>query len=132
MIPITIGIAVLRYRLFDIDFVIRKTVVIAVVVAFIAFVYVAVVAGVGAVVGVRGSSRCSRQRRRPSWRWSSSLFVPERHLADRVVYGKRATPYEVMTSFGGQLAGTYASDDVLPRLARVLGEGWAQTERWSG
>ena len=28
-----------------------------------------------------------------------------------------------MTSFGGQLAGTYASDDVLPRLARVLGEG---------
>ena len=56
LIPITIGIAVLRYRLFDIDFVIRKTVVIAVVVAFIAFVYVAVVAGVGAVVGVRGAA----------------------------------------------------------------------------
>ena len=46
-----------------------------------------------------------------------------RRFADRVVYGKRATPYEVMTTFGGQLADTYSSDDVLPRLARVLGEG---------
>jgi signal transduction histidine kinase len=55
------------------------------------------------------------------------VFQPLRarahHLADRLVYGKRATPYEVMTTFGGQLAGTYSSDDVLPRLARVLGEG---------
>jgi signal transduction histidine kinase len=28
-----------------------------------------------------------------------------------------------MSTFGGQLAGTYASEDVLPRTARVLGEG---------
>ncbi|HEY6567148.1 MAG TPA: histidine kinase, partial [Actinomycetota bacterium] len=34
-----------------------------------------------------------------------------------------ATPYEVMSTFGDQLAGTYAADDVLPRTARVLAEG---------
>jgi signal transduction histidine kinase len=46
-----------------------------------------------------------------------------RRFADRVVYGKRATPYEVMANFGDQLAGTYSADDVLTRTARVLGEG---------
>ena len=51
LIPVATGLAILRYRLYDIDVVIRKTVVIAIVVAFIALVYVGVVAGVGALVG---------------------------------------------------------------------------------
>ena len=123
LIPITIGIAVLRYRLYDIDFVIRKTVVIAVVVAFIAFVYVAVVAGVGALVGGQRSPLLSALAAAIVALIFQPLRARARRFADRVVYGKRATPYEVMTTFGGQLAGTYSSDDVLPRLARVLGEG---------
>ena len=44
-------------------------------------------------------------------------------IADRIVYGRRASPYEVLTDFGDRLAGTYAAEDVLPRTARVLGEG---------
>jgi len=55
LIPVAIGFAILRYRLYDIDVVIRKTVVIAVVVGFIALVYVGVVAGVGALVGATAS-----------------------------------------------------------------------------
>ena len=123
LIPITIGIAVLRYRLFDIDFVIRKTVVIALVVAVIAVVYVAVVAGVGALVGTQGSPLLSAVAAAIVALVFQPVRARARRFADRVVYGKRATPYEVMTTFGGQLAGTYSSDDVLPRLARVLGEG---------
>ena len=123
LIPITIGVAVLRYRLYDIDFVIRKTVVIAVVVAFIALVYVAVVAGVGALVGGQRSPLLSALAAAIVALVFQPLRARARHVADRVVYGERATPYEVMTTFGGQLAGTYSSDDVLPRLARVLGEG---------
>ncbi len=123
LIPITIGIAVLRYRLYDIDFVIRKTVVIALVVAVIALVYVAVVAGVGALVGTQGSPLLSAVAAAIVALVFQPVRARARRFADRVVYGKRATPYEVMTTFGGQLAGTYSSDDVLPRLARVLGEG---------
>jgi signal transduction histidine kinase len=123
LIPITIGIAVLRYRLYDIDVVIRKTVVIAVMVGFIALVYVAVVAGIGALVGARSSPLLSAL----AAAIVALVFQPARararRFADRIVYGKRATPYEVMTTFGDQLAGTYATDDVLPRTARVLGEG---------
>ena len=44
-------------------------------------------------------------------------------VANRLVYGKRATPYEVLSEFSGRVAETYAADDVLPRMARVLQEG---------
>ena len=44
-------------------------------------------------------------------------------VANRLVYGKRATPYEVLSEFSGQVAETYAADEVLPRMARVLQEG---------
>jgi len=44
-------------------------------------------------------------------------------VANRLVYGKRATPYEVLSEFSERVAESYASDDVLPRMARVLQEG---------
>ena len=44
-------------------------------------------------------------------------------FADRLVYGKRATPYEVLSEFSERVGGAYADEDVLPRMVRVLGEG---------
>jgi len=44
-------------------------------------------------------------------------------VANRLVYGQRATPYEVLSEFSGRVAETYAADEVLPRMARVLQEG---------
>jgi len=44
------------------------------------------------------------------------------HLANRLVYGERSTPYEVLSGFSERLGEAYAVDDVLPRMARVLGE----------
>jgi len=123
LIPVATGLAILRYRLYDIDVVIRKTVVIAIVVAFIALVYVGVVAGVGALVGSRGSPLLSALAAGIVALVFQPVRARARRFADRIVYGKRATPYEVVATFGEQLAGTYASDDVLPRLARVLSEG---------
>jgi signal transduction histidine kinase len=123
LIPITIGISVLKYRLYEIDVVIRKTVVFAVLGASIAVVYFALVAGIGVLVGTRSSALASGIAAavvaiafQPARRWA-------RRAADRVVYGGRATPYEVLTEFGENLADTYGAEDVLPRLARVLGEG---------
>lgn len=126
LIPITIGIAVLRYRLYEIDVVIRKTVVVAVLAGFIAIVYMALVAGIGIFVGTRSrdigvvaaaiAAALVAVAFQPVSRWA-------RRLADRLVYGKRATPYEVLTTFGSNLADTYAAEDVLSRIARVLAEG---------
>jgi signal transduction histidine kinase len=45
------------------------------------------------------------------------------HLANRLVYGRRATPYEVLAQFAERTAGTYATEELLPRMARTLAEG---------
>src|SRR5437867_1876368 len=55
-IPVAVGVAILRYRLFDIDVVINRTFVFGGLAAFITLVYVAIVVGVGQLVGTTGSS----------------------------------------------------------------------------
>jgi signal transduction histidine kinase len=39
------------------------------------------------------------------------------------VYGRRANPYEVLTEFSSRVGGAYATEDVVPRMAQILGEG---------
>jgi hypothetical protein len=46
-----------------------------------------------------------------------------RRIADRIVYGGRATPYEVLTEFSDRMAESYATDDVLPRMGSILAAG---------
>jgi signal transduction histidine kinase len=43
-------------------------------------------------------------------------------LANRIVYGKRSTPYEVLSEFAERVGETYSTEDVLPRMAQLLGE----------
>ena len=43
-----------------------------------------------------------------------------RRVADRVVYGRRATPYEVLADFSQRVAGSYSSEGILPRMAAIL------------
>src|SRR5205807_9104991 len=52
--------------------------------------------------------------------------------ANRVVYGTRATPYEMLSTFSQRVAETYAVDEVLPLMARVLadGTGAAHADVW--
>jgi signal transduction histidine kinase len=134
LIPIAIGFAVLKYRLYDIDVVINKTVVYGALAAFITLVYVGIVVGIGAAIG---------QGDRPNLGLSilatavvAVAFQPVRErvqrFANRLVYGTRATPYEVLSHFGERMASTYGTDDLLPRMAQILGEGTgaARTEVW--
>ena len=56
-IPVACAVAVLRYRLYDLDVVVKKTVVAAVVAAAFTAVYVLIVVAVGAVTGHPGAAR---------------------------------------------------------------------------
>jgi signal transduction histidine kinase len=129
LLPISIAIAVLRYRLYDIDVVINRTLVYGALAAFITAVYVAIVVGLGALINSGG---------RPNLALSilatavvAVAFQPVRTrvqmLANRLIYGYRATPYEALTTFSHRVAGTYANEDVLPRLAQVLADGTGAT-----
>jgi len=123
-VPAAIGVAVLKYRLYDIDVIISRTLVYGVLAAFITAVYIGIAVGIGTLVGSGGQPNL----------WLSIVatiivavgFQPVRErvqkIANRLVYGHRATPYEVLTAFSDQVAEAYAADEVLPRMARVLQE----------
>jgi signal transduction histidine kinase len=120
--PIVIGIAVLRFHLYDLDVVVRKAVVYAALALFATLVYVAVVVGAGAWFG-RDNSLLTMIAAVVV----AVTFQPARafltRVANRLVYGRRATPYEVLSEFSERVGDAYADEDVLPRMARALGEG---------
>jgi signal transduction histidine kinase len=133
-IPAACAVAILKYRLYDIDVVISKTVVYAVLAAFITAVYTLVVVGAGILAGSGG---------RPSLGLSilatavvAVAFQPVREraqrLANRLVYGRRATPYQALAQLSERVAGTYASEELLPTMARIVAEatGAVRTDVW--
>jgi len=133
-IPLACGAAIMKYRLYGVDLVIRRAVVFGALAAFITIVYVGIVVGVGTLVG-RGDE--------PSLLLSvaatavvAAAFQPvrdrARRFANRLVYGKRATPYEVLAGIADHIAGTVATEEALPLTAQVLaaGTGADRTEVW--
>jgi len=122
-LPTAATIAILKYRLYDIDIVINKTVVYGVLAAFFTAIYVAVVVGIGAAVGSRSNTPLTIV----AAVLMAVAFQPvrdrARRFANRLVYGKRATPYEVLSEFSERMGGAYDAEEILPRMARILGEG---------
>src|SRR5206468_9380061 len=117
-----------------IDVVINKTVVFGGLAAFITAVYVGIVVGIGATIG---------QGSKPNLGLSilatavvAVAFQPVRErvqrFANRLVYGRRATPYEVLSELSERMASTYATEDLLPTMARIVAEatGAARADVW--
>ena len=120
---VAIAIAILKYRLYGIDFVISKAVLYGSLAVFITAVYAALVVGVGALAGNTRSPLLAALAAAVV----AVAFQPVRRraerLANRVVYGRRATPYQVLSEFAHRIGGTYASEDVLPQMARIVAAG---------
>jgi signal transduction histidine kinase len=126
-IPAAFTIAILKYGLYQIDLIINRTLVYGLLAAALTAVYVAVVAGVGTLVGRRGSSLLTVAAAVAI----ALLFQPVRRraqlVANRLVYGERATPYQVLSDFAERMAGTYGIEDVLQRMASILADGTGAT-----
>lgn len=122
-IPVSIGVSVLQYRLYDLDVVVKKALIAGTLVVFAVLVYGGLVSILGAVASGRESSLTVFVTAlllgasfRPVTRFA-------RRVADRIVYGRRATPYEILAEFSERVGEAYATDDVLSRMAQILGEG---------
>ena len=128
-IPASIAIAVFKYRLYEIDLVINRALVYGGLAAFITIVYVGVVVGIGTLVRSRGQFNLALSI--VATALVAVAFQPVRQRVERwanqLVYGTRSTPYEALTDFSHRVAGAYADEEVLPRLARVLVEGTGAT-----
>ncbi len=134
ILAIAFGVAILKYRLYDIDVVISKTVIYGTLAVFITTVYVALVVGVGTAVGVQGTRSLALSILGAAV--VAAVFQPVRErverLARRLVFGKRSTPYEVLARFSERMAAIHPTEDVLPGMARLLAEGTgsARAEVW--
>src|SRR5256714_8056859 len=119
LLPISIAIAVLRYRLYDIDLVINRALVYGVLAAFITAVYVGIVVGIGRLVG--SGTRPSIALSIVATAVVAVAFQPVRErvqkFANRLVYGERATPYEGMAGFADQMSGASSSGRVFSPIA---------------
>ncbi len=129
-VPAAIGVAILKHRLYDIDVVIRRTLVFGALAAFITGIYVAVVV----MIGTQATD--SLVPSLVATAIVAALFQPIRQrvtrLANRLVFGKRAEPYEVLARFSDRVGAAYAAGDILPRTARVIAEatGAQHVEIW--
>ena len=123
-IPAAAAIAVLRYRLWDLDVVLKRAIV-----ATILLLLLVAVSGVvllvigGLVVGPLDAPGAALVMGIGIGALAWPLLRLSRRIADRIAYGERATPYEVLTQFSDRMAESYATDDVLPRMAAIVGEG---------
>ena len=124
-LPTATAVAIFKYRLYDIDVVISRTLVYGALAGFITAVYVGIAVGIGTLVGSGGKPNLGLSILATGIVAVGFQPVRERlqKVANRLVYGKRATPYEVLSQFSERVAESYASEDVLPRMARVLAEG---------
>ena len=125
--PAALAVAILKYRLYEIDVIINRAVVYALLAGALTAVYVAIVAGIGALAGYAGSPTLSVAAAVVV----AVLFQPLRRraqgLANRLVYGERATPYQALSDFAERMGGTYGVDDVLQRMVAIVAEGTGAT-----
>ena len=131
-IPAAMTIAILRYRLFDIDVIISRAVVYGLLSAAFTGVYVGIVLGIGTFVGHQGGPVLTIAAAVTI----ALLFQPLRRraqlFANRLVYGKRATPYQALSDFAGDMAGQLDLTEAVDRMVSVLGgaTGADRAEAW--
>jgi signal transduction histidine kinase len=131
-IPGAIAIAILRRRLFDIDVIISRALLVTLLSAGVTAVYAAFVLGFGTLAG--SSSH-------PALTVAAAVvialvFQPLRQrasrLANRLVYGVRATPYQVLSDFAADMAGQLDLREALDRMVALLAgaSGATRVEAW--
>ncbi|QIN83269.1 sensor histidine kinase [Rubrobacter tropicus] len=120
LIPLSIGIAILRHHLFDIDLIIRRTLVYGALTASVVGLYVLVVGGLGVMLQVRGNLLVSIL----AAGLVAVLFQPLRERlqrdVNRLLYGDRDDPYAVLSRLGSRLESRLAPDAVLPAVTRTV------------
>ncbi|NUR90978.1 MAG: GAF domain-containing sensor histidine kinase [Nonomuraea sp.] len=130
LIPAAIAVAVLRHRLFDIDLLINRTLVYAVLTTCVVGGYVAVVSYLGALLGE--SLPVSLAATGAVALTFAPLRARVQRGVDRLLYGYRDEPYALMTRLGRRLADDALVGQVLQTVAEALRLPYAAVELAGG
>jgi signal transduction histidine kinase len=122
LVPVTIGVAVLRYRLWDIDLLLNRTLVYGLLTASIIGLYLLVVVGLGTLFSALGNLLLSLL----ATGLVAVLFQPLRERLQRVVnrlmFGERDDPYRILLRLGSRLEETLSTDSVLPTIVETVAQ----------
>jgi signal transduction histidine kinase len=117
---LSIGFAILRYRLWDIDLVISRTLVYGTLTIAIIGVYIVGVMGMSSLLDIENDTI-------PSLIVTGIIavsFQPARELLQRAVnqliYGDRDTPGDVLARLGHRMEDTLSPDDVLQTIVTTI------------
>lgn len=120
-VPVVMGIAILRYRLFAIDVILSRTLVYGALTAFVIGTYVVLVGYVGSLVPVARGAALSVLASGVV----AVLFLPLhgrfRRQVNRLIYGDRDEPYVVLAQFGQRMQSALTGDDLLPAIVETIG-----------
>ena len=123
-IPVSAGIALLRHHVHGIEVGVPLDRVRRLA-ALITSMYAVVVAGAGTLVG-RRSERSNVLLAVAATVAAAIIVHPARQraqrFADRIIYGDRASLFELVSTFSERL-GTASYDDALPQMARLVADG---------
>jgi signal transduction histidine kinase len=124
LIPLSIGIAILRSRLWNIDIIIHRALVYGALSTCVVGLYVLVVGGLGTLFQAQGNVLLSLL----ATGLIAVLFHPLRQRLQRavnyLVYGERSNPYQVLSLLGLRLETTLVPDAVLPTIVETVAQAF--------
>jgi signal transduction histidine kinase len=122
LVPLTVGAAILRYRLYDIDLVINRALVYGSLTGCVVGIYVLIVGYLGVLLSTESNLAISLL----ATGVVAVLFAPLRsrlqRSVNRLMYGERDDPYEVISRLGERLEGTLSPEAVLPTVIQTVRE----------
>ncbi|GHO76907.1 hypothetical protein KSD_46780 [Ktedonobacter sp. SOSP1-85] len=122
LIPLSIGVAILRSHLWDIDIIIKRALIYGALTAFVVALYVLVVVGLGALLQASGNLLISLL----ATGLVAVLFQPLRErlqqVVNRLLYGERTDPYKVISRLGSRLEAALAPETVLPTIVETVAQ----------
>jgi signal transduction histidine kinase len=122
LIPLSIGVAILRYRLWNIDIVVNRTLVYGILSASVVAMYALIVGSLGTLL--QGVANGSFVVSLLAVGLIAVLFAPLRERlqrgVNRLMYGDRDDPYKVLSELGERLETTLEPDEVLPMIVKTV------------
>jgi len=122
ILPLSFAIAILRYRLWDIDLLLSRTLVYGALTAVIISLYILIVGGFSTLFQSSGNLFVSLL----ATSLIAVLFQPLReglqHAVNRLIYGERDNPISVLTRLGERLETTVAPDSILPTIVESISQ----------
>ena len=123
LMPVGIGVAVLRYRLYEIDVLLSRAVLYALLTAGVAGVYVAVVTVAEVVFGRSGHSMTVQVL---ATAVGAAALFPLRdrvqRRVDRLFYGDRGVPYEALARLGRRVEESGDTDSALNSVVKTIAD----------